>query len=119
MLLGDLHANADVATAISTKGTLSERPAPGTAGRFFEATDVKALYRDTGAAWELVEVAAGAGVVSSRPTSPFVVGREYLPSDRPGVLYRDNGASWDGILLSLPPGTLSARPTAATAGRVY
>lgn len=37
-----------------TPGTLAARPAAGIVDRYYYATDVKCLYRDTGAAWEAV-----------------------------------------------------------------
>ena len=41
------------ATGISS-GTLAARPAAGTADRYYWATDIVMLFRDTGAAWEVV-----------------------------------------------------------------
>jgi trimeric autotransporter adhesin len=45
--------NAGGTASIQT-GLISVRPAFGTAGRLFLASDEKKLYRDTGTAWELV-----------------------------------------------------------------
>jgi len=38
-----------------TSGTLAARPAAGVADRYYWATDIDVVFRDTGAAWEVVE----------------------------------------------------------------
>jgi hypothetical protein len=40
--------------AVDLQGTLSQRPAAGIRGRYYWATDKKALYRDDGAAWQAI-----------------------------------------------------------------
>ncbi|HKE77415.1 MAG TPA: hypothetical protein VKB57_27595 [Acidimicrobiales bacterium] len=44
----------DPNTAVDYQGTLAARPAPGTPGRYYFATDNGVLYRDTGTAWTTV-----------------------------------------------------------------
>jgi hypothetical protein len=54
---GDLLALAtklDTDAAVDLQGTFASRPAAGTRGRFYWATDKKALYRDDGTAWQLI-----------------------------------------------------------------
>lgn len=46
----EIHDLLDDAKTITT-GTLAARPAPGNAGDFYFATDVPALYFDSGSAW--------------------------------------------------------------------
>jgi microcystin-dependent protein len=116
MLFDELHGTDDIAIAISTKGTLAARPGAGTMGRFYHATDVGALYRDTGTTWELVSVVGGAGAFSSRPAAG-ILGRYYEATDQQ-VLYRDTGSAWQAIVFPLS-GLLSARPTPAVSGRQY
>ena len=49
--------NATIATftnGLITQGTFAGRPAPGTAGRFYFATDTLTLYYDNGSAWKQI-----------------------------------------------------------------
>lgn len=46
-------------------GTFASRPAFGTAGRIYVATDTLAMYYDTGAAWSLIEPALTGDVTSA------------------------------------------------------
>ena len=48
-------------TAVIMSGVLSGRPAPGTAGRLFLATDTDLVYRDTGSTWETFATRSTAG----------------------------------------------------------
>lgn len=58
---------------------IGSRPAAGTAGRLFYATDTQVLSRDNGATWDDLTIGAGVGGGSHVNVSAF----EYLPS--PGV----------------------------------
>ena len=87
-------------------GLLSGRPAAGTAGRLYIATDTKEWYRDTGSAWDdlfTTDVANAGGVPSisadiltNRPAAG-TVGRIFIQTDSPYDIFRDNGASWDTL----------------------
>lgn len=57
------HAAIELLTAIYGQGTFSARPAAGTAGRFYFATDSKVLYYDNGSVWN---EAGGAGGGTSK-----------------------------------------------------
>lgn len=48
-------------TAVIMSGLLSARPAFGTAGRLYLATDTDLVYRDTGSAWETFATRAAGG----------------------------------------------------------
>ncbi len=103
------------------KGTTAQRPPAGAYGRLYFNTDLGALQRDTGAAWDTVAApyaspfvvtAADAtltnekvlgtavlmrGTMAARPAAG-TEGRFYASTDEtPNTLYRDNGASWDAI----------------------
>lgn len=52
----------DPNTAVDYQGTLAARPAAGTVGRYYYATDTQTLYRDTGSAWAAV---GGGGAVAN------------------------------------------------------
>lgn len=67
-----LQGELVLGSAVIMSGTLAARPAPGTAGRIYFATDVPGipLYRDTGAAWDPIfhveaKSTAGAAAVES------------------------------------------------------
>ena len=56
-----LSAERVLGTAVIMSGVLSGRPAFGTAGRLYLATDTDLVYRDTGSAWETFATRAAAG----------------------------------------------------------
>lgn len=62
-----LSAERVLGAAVIMSGLFSGRPAFGTAGRLFLATDTDLVYRDTGAAWETfaTRAAAGGGAMAS------------------------------------------------------
>lgn len=86
-------------------GTFAGRPAFGTAGRLYIATDTKQWFRDTGAAWDdlfTTDVAnAGgvpqmlAGTFGARPGAG-TAGNLYVATDT-FQFFRDNGVSWDEL----------------------
>lgn len=51
----DMNA-IDSLVAIDKSGNLSARPAPGHAGTYYWATDVPALFRDTGSSWTQIAI---------------------------------------------------------------
>jgi hypothetical protein len=63
----DLTDVLDPIGVVFAQGTLAARPAPGTAGRLYWATDTKAIYYDDGAAWQ-----AGAGSGSAGAALPIL-----------------------------------------------
>lgn len=72
-----------------TSGTYASRPAAGTAGALYFATDVPMLYRDTGSAWErypLREVIATQPPAASGFTAQNA-GTATLTDDADGLLY--------------------------------
>jgi hypothetical protein len=66
---GGLSAELVLGTSVLMTGTIAARPAASLAGRFYWASDIFALFRDTGAAWTTV------GVIPGRLRS----GRYYSP----------------------------------------
>ncbi|WP_157678744.1 tail fiber domain-containing protein [Bdellovibrio bacteriovorus] len=56
-------------------GLDASKPAVGTAGRLYVASDTKRIYRDTGSVWDLIASAAGAGgTVTSVATGTGLTG---------------------------------------------
>jgi hypothetical protein len=51
-----LSNKLDSSAAFDLQGTNAARPAPGTAGRYYYATDTGTLYRDDGTAWNAVSL---------------------------------------------------------------
>jgi hypothetical protein len=51
------------------EGLLSARPAAGTAGRLYYATDTKILYRDTGSSWGVIQSLSRGSVVTATSES--------------------------------------------------
>lgn len=47
-------AKVELLSAIDKQGTASARPAPGTVGTYYYATDTAMLWRDNGVSWNLV-----------------------------------------------------------------
>ncbi|NUN04897.1 MAG: hypothetical protein HUU57_03955, partial [Bdellovibrio sp.] len=62
--IGDGVQNAGGTPSLQT-GTLAGRPAAGTAGRLYIASDNNTLYRDTGATWVALGDGVGSGTVTS------------------------------------------------------
>lgn len=56
-----------------TSGTDSSKPAAGTAGRLYIATDAKKIYRDNGTSWDVLG-GTGAGTVTSVDTGTGLTG---------------------------------------------
>lgn len=77
----------NLATAIDgaaidlAEGTLAARPAPSIRGRWYYATDVATLYRDSGATWRAV---MGTDVVTAAMIAPDAVGTSELAADAVG-----------------------------------
>jgi hypothetical protein len=63
----DLTDVLDPIGVVFAQGTLAARPAPGTTGRLYWATDTKAIYYDDGTAWQ-----AGAGSGSAGAALPIL-----------------------------------------------
>lgn len=57
--------------ALFGQGVFSARPAAGTSGRFFYATDTASMYYDTGSAWVL---ALGGGSGGGRVSTLMLMG---------------------------------------------
>ena len=85
--IDDFNANADIIDAELAKriinagnvpsvqaGLDASKPAPGTVGRLYVATDMQILYRDTGTAWQKVGVVKW-GDIEGKP-SPADIGAE-------------------------------------------
>ena len=94
----DLQTIADYINAHEvTFGLFANRPAPGTHGAAYYATDIGGgtLYLDTGVAWLSVSSAIAVGTLASRPAAG-TAGRSYLASDigTYGAVFIDNGAAW-------------------------
>ena len=65
--LGKLANALDPTAVVFLQGLASAKPAAGTAGRVFMATDTGAAYWDTGTMWRMI---GGAPIVTALPASP-------------------------------------------------
>lgn len=81
-----LSAERVLGTAVIMSGTLASRPAFGTAGRLYLATDTDTVTRDTGSAWETFATRA----VGSLATDPL--------ADAKGDLFAASAANTIGRL---------------------
>lgn len=72
-------------------GTFGTRPAFGTAGRIYIASDTNAIYRDTGSAWVLIGDGTGTGDVTA--SAPLSVTNSSGPN--PNVSITAGGATGD------------------------
>lgn len=64
-LVSTVATHLTPANAILPPGLDAAKPAAGTAGRIYIATDTGAHYRDSGAAWVLIHPVSGAGLAPS------------------------------------------------------
>lgn len=78
------HATLDDLAAIDAQGTLAARPAAGTRGRYYWATDVAALFRDDGAAWTLIGNPPQQEVFGREGTLITGTGKSKMPMLSPG-----------------------------------
>lgn len=95
-----LTSALDPKAAIFAQGLASARPAAGTQGRLYFATDTGVLSYDTGAAWTAVSIPGGATTVvtGALPSTP-IDGQEiyYFPSGSDSLWYlRHNSGYQDG-----------------------
>lgn len=108
------NLNAAVAAAVnalSIQGLLSARPAPGTLGRYFWATDTLQLYYDDGAAWQN----AGQGpnnIATSQTLSIANGGNAALPLFSGIVVVNDQASTNVGMYLCNAGGTVQLLTTA-------
>lgn len=65
----DLAEAIDDVMATDDQGTVAARPAPGTVGRYYYATDQRVLYRDRGADWDAVAFDPKRGIFSVYKTA--------------------------------------------------
>ena len=83
--MDDSHAALEAKTAIYAQGAFASRPAAGTIGRFYYATDTAVLYYDDGTAWRDIISAntvtlAGIQTLSNKTLSaPVITGTIALP----------------------------------------
>lgn len=120
-------ATPTVATDAATKGyvdgkllsgTFASRPAAGTADRYYFATDVSVLFRDTGAAWLPVRGQTLIGTYASRPAAADYTGVRYYATDV-GLEYLSDGSGW--TLINARPQTAKqdAEITVTTSGSAF
>lgn len=106
-------------------GTIADRPAAGTSGRFYFATDLNAASYDNGSTWQDFTDVSGAsitsGVFASRPATSSASEGDYYYATDTGVMFYFNGTSWEqttswnGILV----GGSASRPDAEFFGRFH
>ena len=83
--MDDSHAALEAKTVIYAQGAFASRPAAGTIGRFYYATDTAVLYYDDGTAWRDIISAntvtlAGIQTLSNKTLSaPVITGTIALP----------------------------------------
>lgn len=77
-------------------GTAAAMPPAGVNNRYYWTTDTHVLYRDNGAAWEVVSGAIFEyGTLAARPAFG-TVNRYYWATDV-RILFRDTGAAWEVV----------------------
>ncbi|MES0386007.1 MAG: hypothetical protein ABUJ98_15665, partial [Hyphomicrobium sp.] len=103
-LLDDTNAQTARATLEILQGTVAARPAAGTSGRTYHATDTGQVFYDTGSAW--LDAGFVVDTLANRPAAG-TAGRRFLATDS-GQLFYDTGAAWTELGYSeLPPDHLS------------
>ncbi|MDG0817623.1 tail fiber domain-containing protein [Bdellovibrio svalbardensis] len=99
-------------------GTLAARPAFGTAGRLYIASDNNTLYRDTGAAWIAIGDGVGAGTVTSITAGTGLTGGTITTSGTIGLgteLTGLNGLSTTGFVKRTGAGAYTTAAASLTA----
>lgn len=105
----------DSLMAIDAFGTRAARPAAGTRGRYYHATDTKVIFRDTGTAWEVVGATTEGPMLQTAAVAADVILTLKGAAAQSGNIleYKDSGnvvlfkVEPDGDVVSL--GTISAR----------
>lgn len=75
-------------------GTYASRPAPSAAGKIYYCTDIDKVYRDSGAAWQLVSDGVGP-IIGEPPTTGWstnTLGGSTVVADKGGYLFTSSGA---------------------------
>ncbi|MDG0816078.1 tail fiber domain-containing protein [Bdellovibrio svalbardensis] len=99
-------------------GTFAARPAFGTAGRIYIASDTNTIYRDTGAAWVAIGDGAGAGTVTSITAGTGLTGGTITSAGTIGLgteLTGLNGLSTTGFVKRTGAGTYTTAAASLTA----
>ncbi|MDG0815785.1 hypothetical protein [Bdellovibrio svalbardensis] len=99
-------------------GLLASRPAVGTAGRLYIASDNNTIYRDTGAAWVAIGDGAGTGTVTSITAGTGLTGGTISTSGTIGLgteLTGLNGLSTTGFVKRTGAGAYTTAAASLTA----
>lgn len=81
-------------------GTYASRPAPSAAGKIYYCTDIDKVYRDSGAAWQLVSDGVGP-IIGEPPTTGWstnTLGGSTVVADKGGYLFTSSGAGASATL---------------------
>src|SRR3990167_4146649 len=99
----ELTTELVLGTDVIMAGTLAARPAAGTAGRLYYATDTDELFRDNGAAWvEMVGGGAGHTIRENGTDQTARTGLNFIDVDAgAGLITDDPGGDETEINLSL------------------
>ena len=105
-------AQIESLAAQDAQGTRAARPAPATRGRYYYATDIGMVYRDTGSAWALVG-APQSGVTavrtSGQTTSGLPTGALFYDTSE-GRLYVWNGTAWAQVTPAMDWASITGKP---------
>jgi hypothetical protein len=104
---GTLSAEAVLGSAVIMRGVFASRPAAGTAGLIYFASDTGDGYRDHGATWDLIATTtAGAHDILSASHSDVNAGD--TPADGDVLTWDDGASEW---VAAPPPGAGTGAPT--------
>lgn len=112
-------ADLDNLAAIDIQGTLAARPAPGVRGRYYFATDdgPGRLYRDTGSAWTLINVASALGGATPTASAVGDAGAEGASTAAARVDHRHAREGFGNVSAETSYGIAAANGAAATLAR--
>lgn len=103
--VGDLN---NVSIQAMLEGLDADKPAAGTAGRFYWATDTQLLYRDDGASWNAV---SGAGTSSNPLPEQYVQSLNTEDANITSVTLGQTQSLIDGFVGDDDGGAVSTQPT--------
>ena len=112
-------ADLDNLAAIDIQGTLAARPAPGVRGRYYFATDdgPGRLYRDTGTAWTLINVASALGGAAPTASAVGDAGAEGASTAAARADHRHAREGFGNVTAATTYGIAAANGAAATVAR--
>jgi hypothetical protein len=110
-------ANIDTLAAIDLQGAIASRPAPGTVGRYFYATDTGYLYRDNGTSWTTININLGLGGANPTTSTPGDSAGAGSSTSAAPVDHRHAREPWGTTATTSTPGDSESGGTAAYVAR--